>query len=372
MEESNFNKEFTLKKIKLIEYLESKSLDGILMTKRSNYSWITCGYRNKIMDSAQLGASSILFYKGIFYLITTNIEIERMISEELNNFFPIEKVIYDWFSPDGLKESLKKVTGLKKIVQDYLVVEGLNIVENDFNYLKFELTEQEIIRYIELGQIVSKCMTEVCFNINQGMTELEVQGVLSNHLISNGVMPLIILVGSDDRIFKYRHPIPTTKKIEKYIMIVVGAEKWGLIVAITRLVHFGALSANLEKIKEDAIYIDADMILNSKPGIKYSEILERAAANYNKLGYRDEWKKHHQGGPIGYEGRYFLTTFNNTLNIEENHAIAWNPSITGFKSEDTFIVGKTGNNLISLDDKWPLVKVECKEKNILRADILIK
>ena len=366
------NKEFTIKKQKIKEYLESKSLSGILLTKRSNYSWITCGCRNKIIDASELGASSILFFKDIFYLITTNIEIERMISEELNNFISVEKVIYDWFNPKGLKESVKKIIGLKKIVQDYPLIEEVDVVGSEFNYLKFELTPQEISRFVELGQTVSKCVTSVCFDINPGITEFELQGNLSNLLISNEIMPLVILIGSDDRIFKYRHPLPTKKKIEKYIMVVAGAEKWGMIAAITRFVHFGALDTHLEKIKEHTMQIDANMILNSKSGIKYNEIFERAMFNYDKLGYNNEWRNHHQGGPLGYESRYLLVNSDTKMNIRENHAIAWNPSITGFKSEDTFIVGKEKNLIITEDKNWPKIEIKTEYGKILRPDILIR
>jgi len=372
MEKSKFYKEITIKKQRIAEYLESKSLSGILLTKRSNYSWITCGYRNKIMDASTLGASSILFFEDNFYLITTNIEIERMVSEELSNLISIEKVIYDWFDPEGLKKMVRKITGLKRIVQDYPVIEEIGVIGSEFDNLKFELTPQEKSRFIELGQTVSKCMTSVCFDINQGMTEFELQGNLSKLLISNEIMPMVILVGSDDRIFKYRHPVPTNKKVKNYVMVVAAAEKWGLIVAITRFVHFGSLNTYLKKIKEDTMKIDADMILNSKSGIKYNEIFERTMFNYNKLGYCDEWRNHHQGGPIGYEGRYFLVTSKTEMSIRENHAIAWNPSITGFKSEDTLIVGKDKNLIITKDENWPKIEVETEYGKISRPDILVK
>ncbi len=47
-----------------------------------------------------------------------------------------------------------------------------------------------------------------------------------------------VLVGSDERILNYRHPVPTTKKIEKSLMVVLGGEKYGLNISMTRMVYF--------------------------------------------------------------------------------------------------------------------------------------
>jgi hypothetical protein len=58
--------------------------------------------------------------------------------------------------------------------------------------------------------------------------------------------------------------------------------------------------------------------------------------------------------------------------IEEDNAIAWNPSMSGFKSEDTIIVGKDENKIITFDKRWPTIKVDTELGSIKRPDILIK
>lgn len=46
-------------------------------------------------------------------------------------------------------------------------------------------------------------------------------------------------MGTDERIFKFRHPVPTEKKLKRYCMVVICDQKWGLILSMTGLVHFG-------------------------------------------------------------------------------------------------------------------------------------
>jgi Xaa-Pro dipeptidase len=364
--------EFELKKKRLTDYMSKKNIEAVLLTKKSNYFWLTCGCRNQVVDYSELGASSLLFYNGRLFLITTNIEINRMMEEETNKFDFIESVSYNWYESDDFEEKIKKIVDLKKIFQDSPLLKSVNLLDKDFDELKFCLTSGEKDRYGSLGKTTAECMTDTCKCIEQGMSEFEVQATLSKKLILNKIMPWIILIASDQRIFKYRHPIPTDKKIDKYVMVVVGALRGGLIACCTRFVFFGEPGSQILKARDIINNIDAEMILSSRPGIKYSEIFKKESDNFNLYGLKDEWHNHHQGGPLGYEGRYFLVNSKTEETIKENNAIAWNPSMSGFKSEDTIIVEENENKIITFDEKWPTIKVDTGIGSINRPDILVK
>ena len=369
---SNISNEYITKRKRLKVYLKRKNLKGVIFTRRSNYSWLTCGGRNKISDCADNGASTLLFYENKLYLFTTNIELERMKNEEINNFDFIKCLSYKWFKAEDLKNKIAKFGDLDKVRQDSLIVEGVRLLAEDFNKIKLCLTDEEKDKYIRLGKISTKCITETCKDIKTDMTEFRIQAILSDYLISEGITPLIILIGSDERLFNYRHPVPTDKKVSKYVIVVAGAMKWGLVAAITRLVHFGMPPKNILKARDMIIGIDAEMILGSRPDKKYSDIFKMAVRKYEEYGLGSEWENHHQGGPIGYEGRYFLTNSENMENIETGHAIAWNPSMSGFKSEDTFIVEEDRNTVITRGIDWPALEIETEYGKIFRPDILIK
>jgi antitoxin VapB len=44
--------------------------------------------------------------------------------------------------------------------------------------------------------------------------------------------------------------------------------------------------------------------------------------------------------------------------VQEGQAYAWNPSIIGAKSEDTFLVGQAGNDVLTTIPGWPMIAVE--------------
>ena len=250
-------------------------------------------------------------------------------------------------------------------------MEGAKNIGAAVDSCRATLTSQEIERYRWLGKNTAQCMAETCSSVKPGMTEHEIGADLNVRLLQQGMTPVVNLVAADERVEKYRHPIPTDKKLERYAMIVTCARKWGLILSSTRLVHFGMLPEELKR-KHDAVArVDAAFISGSRVGAHIGGIFQRAQQVYAETGFGEEWKLHHQGGACGYEPREYLGTPENHTRVECDQAFAWNPSITGTKSEDTILVEANGNTILSEDHRWPAIDVEINENVISRPDILI-
>lgn len=202
------------------------------------------------------------------------------------------------------------------------------------------------------------------------MTEFEIAGILAKEVHSRGCLPAVILIAVDDRIYKYRHPIPTSKKLEKQVMLVLCARLRGLILSCTRIIYFGTPPEELIKKHKAVCTVDGAFIKLTRPGVKISDIFKKAQEMYAETGFGDEWKLHHQGGPCGYEPRDIIATPNTEENVLLHQAFAWNPSITGTKSEDTILVEDEGNIILSEMSEWPMIEVDTPEGKILRPDIL--
>src|SRR5450830_1498993 len=171
--------EFELKKKRLTDYMYKKNIEAVLLTKKSNYYWLICGCRNQVVDYSEVGASSLLFYNNRLFLITTNIEINRMMEEETNKFDFIEPVPYNWYENDDFEKKVEKIIDLKKIFQDHPLLKSASLLDKDFDELKFCLTSSEKDRYGILGKTTAECMTDTCKCVEQGMNEYEVQAILS-------------------------------------------------------------------------------------------------------------------------------------------------------------------------------------------------
>ena len=76
---------------------------------------------------------------------------------------------------------------------------------------------------------------------------------------------------------------------------------------------------------------------------------------------------HHQGGSIGYVGRDYKVNFATTDVVQENQGFAWNPSITGSKSEDTMLATSEGPILLSKPVTFPTLKMQGRRMHPCQA-----
>ena len=68
---------------------------------------------------------------------------------------------------------------------------------------------------------------------------------------------------------------------------------------------------------------------------------------YAEAGFPGEWKLHHQGGMTGYVSREVIATPQARQVIRVGQAFAWNPSVTGAKAEETFVLTENGPEVIT-------------------------
>ena len=365
---SDILKELKEKESRVRSFMQREKLGAVLLTKQNNFAWFTGGKDNHVVTASEMGVASILITKNEKFLITNNIEAPRIMDEELKNMgFKLEH--YPWHDKEAKTDIISSLTDGMEVGSDD-GYSGTKDINNILGPLRYSLTSYEIARYRALGRLSSRKVGELCKKIKPGNTEHEVAGMVAESLLSEGITPHVLLIAADERIKKYRHPIPTDKKIKKYVMVVVCARKWGLIASWTRLVHFGRIPDDLRKRHTAVVNVDAAFILNTRPGRVVGDIFDGALRAYRENGFADEWRLHHQGGPTGYAGRDYVGTSGEKQKVLPNQAFAWNPSITGTKSEDTIIALEDKTEVITATPNWPTVRTTWNGKSLTRPDIL--
>ncbi|MDP9382517.1 MAG: M24 family metallopeptidase [Chloroflexota bacterium] len=354
------------KEARVRELLEERGLDGLLLRRASSFSWATCGASSYINTASDYGEAALLYAPGHRYLIANNIEAPRLAHEEGLAAQGWEFLTYDWYSPDS---PLDRVTEGMRLGADHPHPDA-DDVSADVSRLRAQLTPEEGQRFRDLGQLCGEAMGAAIAQVRPGQTEHEIAGILSRESATRGAWPVVDLVATDERIFAYRHPLPTSKQLERYAMLVLCGRMHGLVCSITRLVHFGSLPDELRRKQEAVLRVDAAFLSATRPGATLRDVFERAVREYAAVGYPDEWRLHHQGGTAGYEGREELGTPSASGTVIEGQAYAWNPSITGVKSEDTILIGADGNTAITQVPGWPAITVEVDGQSFERPTIL--
>ncbi len=368
MATTNQRAEFEIKTARMRQLLAEKQLDALLLQRVSSIAWATCGADVHINTAASDGACALLITPDKLCVITNTIEAGRLENEEGLGEQGWQFEVTPWYSAeDRLSELIKG----KQIGCDGLYADGQDL-SAELALLRAQLTEPEQERIRALGKLCAESMDEAIRMVKPGMTEFQIAGLLSGAAESRGAQAVVNLIGTDERIFQYRHAIPTDKKLARYAMLVLCGRKWGLICSITRLVHFGALPEEVERKMNAVAVVDAAMIAATRPGSTLNAVFAEAQRTYAAQGYPDEWQKHHQGGLAGYEAREITATPDTEQNILMGQAFAWNPSIRGAKSEDTILVGAQKNEIITAVEGWPMIEVPIGNDVIQRPAILVK
>jgi len=364
------SEEIKEKERRVREFLKSKGLKALLLKRQANFSWMTCGGLNLVGITTEFGATSLLITEEAKFVISNNIESPRMMEEEALEKQGFIIKIFPWYE-DQEVSILKELVGDGPIGSD-APFPNTTVFTEEIARLRYSLTPEEIERYRWLGKRVSEALEKTMIETKRGEKESEVVGRLCLELWKDRIDPITLMSAADDRIFKFRHPIPTERRIDRYLMVSVNARKWGLIVSLTRFVYFGKLPDELKEKYEANVFIDCTFMAHTRPGIPAKEVLQKGIEAYKERGYSEEWKLHHQGESIGYTGRDYRTHFKTPDIIQENQPFTWNPSLTGTKSEDTILATSRGPEMITYPVLYPTISMESNGVIFKRPSILEK
>ncbi len=351
------------------DFLQARDLRALLLKRQANFSWMTGGGLNLVGIATEVGAASLLVTAKQKYLICNNIEAPRMKEEEALENQGFEIADFPWHE-DREAALVLDLVGDGPWGSD-VAFPNASVLAEDIARLRYRLTPDEIVRYRWLGETVSAALEETMAATHPGEKESEVVGRLCQALWKDRIDPITLMSAADERISRFRHPIPTEKRLASFLMVSVNARKWGLVVSLTRFCHFGDVPAILRKRYAANVEIDCTFMAASRPGVPARNVLRQGIDAYVAQGYPEDWKRHHQGGAIGYTGRDYRVHFRTPDVIEEDQAFTWNPSLTGTKSEDTILATSRGPEPITRPIRFPVRHLEVGGVAFARPDILV-
>ncbi len=323
--------------------LHRSGLEAVLINSQHNFSWITGGASNGIDLGRDAGAASILVCSnGRRYLLTNNIEMQRMVEEQvsISDFEPIE---YHW--RDEKSSTAFVLYKAKQLVAGEIA--GDTTIESKIAECRYSLTEPERARFRELGRDAGKAMTRTIENVSPGLSEIEIAEVLRHEFAKDEIASIVTLVAADERIAKYRHPIPTVNRWDKELLLVICAKRHGLVASLSRVLTVGRPGDDLRQKTDAAAFVHASLLNATKCGALGQELYAVAQVAYEQCGYGNEIDLHHQGGAAGYRTRDWVAHPACRESVQPYQAFAWNPSITGTKVEETCIVDDDGVEIIT-------------------------
>lgn len=348
---------------RLQQALKHWQLEAVLLTRRDNIAWLTDGASFYVVERAEIGVASLLITQNRAVLIAPDNELPRIQAEEPLPFaHDVES--FSWY------QSLASVVSTRILGSD-MPFPGSVDIQHRMVSLRQGLTPLEQERFRQLGRDAAMIVENVARNLHVGISERQVEANVTSACLVLGIRPVCTLVAADERIAEFKHPVPTSRQLKSMMMITLGAERNGLHVSLTRLVHFGQPDCDLRQRTLSVAEIHADMLSVTLPKRNWSTVFSDVKRAYEAHGYPEDWRKHHQGGPAGYGCRDMIIAPDTQGEVLVHTAVAWNPTLRGVKSEDTFLLTPNGPEKLTHSDSWPLISLKRGDTTIQLADWLV-
>ena len=327
---------------KLRDLMQERGLGALLLRRPANFAWYTGGADNRVDRGDPFGVASVLLTPESSYVLTDNIEAPRMRAEQTPDMEVVEHL---WHS--GPAALLEELVGGHPIGADFPSEIGPDLA-NEVTPLRYVLDAEAIESYRRLGADAVLAVSEASTSLTPDTDEIEAAAELAAACRRRGMFSPVLLAASEERLARYRHPIPRGGPIGGRAMLVVCAERGGLFANLTRIIDFQepdpettrrqeACAAILRRMREEA----------TRPGRTLADAFEECRRFYAEAGFPDGWRDHHQGGTTGYASREVVATPDARQEIRTGQAFAWNPSLEGAKAEETFVLGENGPEVLT-------------------------
>ncbi len=361
--------EIHLKQQQLVRLAEERKVDGLLLRRHENVSWATGGQVDmRVAIPMETGAAAVFVRKdGKSFYLTTNNEAPRLAAEEFAGL-PFEAVVLPWHAGDFAKAAAELATG-GKIGSD---THGGDHAPIDLAGLRSQLQSSEIERYRWLGASTARVVEEVVHHLEPGISEEEMSALTASLLIQRAILPSVLLMAVDDRIRKYKHALPRGARLERFGMVNLCARKWGLVVSITRFVHFGSMPPELADGFTAAAKVNAALQHATRAGATSAQLFAVAKQAYAAAGVAGAEELHHQGGATGYGEREWVATPAGAEVVVDRQAFAWNPSAQGGKVEDTTLLQDGKIEVLTPTTGLPQVETAVEGESYGTTGVLIR
>ncbi|MDR7550979.1 MAG: M24 family metallopeptidase [Armatimonadota bacterium] len=315
-------------------WMAAQGMERLWLYRPENFAWLTGG------DSTVVAGEGVAWLEATrdeLVMHTSVIEAARLAEEEAPGLRPIS---YPWHALPPLQYP--------------------NDLEHDLTSLRLVLPGRACEQFRTLGRETAMALGEAVREALPGWSERRLAAVIAERLTARGIQPVVLLAAGEDRLFRYRHPLPKDRPLGRLCLAVVCGRRHGLVANVTRMRSWG--HPEVAGLYEQVLAVEAAALAATRPGATLAHVLEAVRSAYERLSRAAAFEEHHQGGLAGYRPREIVATPATHVELGHGMAVAWNPSLPGAKVEDTFLITAEGLENLTLDPYWPVVSVAGRER----------
>jgi Xaa-Pro dipeptidase len=334
-----------------------------VLTGPAAVAWATGGVAPPVDRTATVDLVWVVISPAGAGLITTQVEADRVRAEYDPGRHGFSELIeVPWHQPEGFVTAAESLAGApaSELAADGHPAFGFDASE-DLTALRLALSPAEQADLADLGADAAAALQIGLAQWRPGERDLDIQARCAAALEARGADAPVLIVGGDDRLERYRHPMAVGAPVRRLAMAVVVARRAGLHAAATRFAASAPVDPAYAALRRRVLAIEDAVLSACTPGARYGAALDALDAAYTRAGAPGGWSGHYQGGPIGFAQREFEIAPGQRGSrwpaemITAGHAVAWNPSLPGgAKCEDTYLVAADGaRQRVTIAPGWP-------------------
>ena len=349
-------------------YLDRYAYTGAILCRQDNFSWITSGGSNRVIIPSPEGAGAVVITRDAVYLVAQVMDGSRIMDEEMGGL-AAQYIPLRWYE-ESILEKAASLAGHRPAC-DVPLHGSCQIRELYALHLPY--TDTEVAVFMRAGELSDEVLSIVAREIKPGMDDREAEAMLLYEYAKRGVVCDVVLVGSDERVFKYRHPAPCGAKLGRYVLLTPATRYRGLHCNLARSIFFGdRVPDNVRKAFDAVTLVCANCISRCITGVTYRSILEEHKRIFDDCGFSDEWRGHYPGGSTGYYLCQPDLSLDETKAIGEREAFEWFITVPGAKAAELTVKDGESVTVASCTGKWPVRQVERNAMVISLPDIMIR
>ena len=343
-------------------WLDDRGVVGVVLAGVDAVAWLTAGLTTPVERGASVGPLRLVVTHDIFAAVTTNVERPRLEAEAGLDRLGVTIHQAPWFEPGGLERVAAELSCRppRELASDRAPGFGV-ACDDDFVELRLTLARPERERLERLAVDTAAALEGALAAWRPGERDLDVLARVDEALERVGAFAACLIVGGDERVERFRHPLACGAEMGRLVMAVAVAERDGLHAAATRFTCADGLPDGVAKAAAAARAVEEEMLAASVPAATYGEVMQACERAYTVAGHPGAWREHYQGGPIGYRQREFeiVPTQSDSrwfgTRLAVGQVLAWNPSVAGGgKAEDTYALEPGGLRRLTDTGRWPL------------------
>lgn len=373
---------------RLDDYLDETGTDAVWFARPTSFAWLTGG-SNVVDRTADIGIAAAGYVRedetedtdddtrGSLHVLATE-DADRLAAEEVPDAFEVMRAPWhEWSLADVVT-----ARSPENAAADF-PISGFDSV--DPTTLRQPLTDDDVEQYRRLGEETAAAVERVCRELSPQDTEHEVASALRITLSSGAMEAPTVLVSGADRAEQYGVSPPTGAALGDFAVVSVTTERGGMHASLTRTVAFdppeGFHERHRAAARVGASALAATRAVASEDGVA-GDVFEEIQAAYDALGYTDAWEGRPQGGAAGFARHEWVAAPDSTERVDAPMAYAWNPTIGGARSEDTYLVttdstsggqgtddeGANGDALgfecLTATPNWPTIDVQAVDRDV--------